>query len=215
MQSFYRRALAVSAAGVCLLGLGTLVVAPAVAAISQAAVETPAQSFELSSAASASTSALAMDTAAARDDFGVTEFTLVQYPVGAGTTISSFFGGRSCSGCSSFHSGIDFTPGAGAPIHAVADGRVVGSTVADGSWGVHVTVEHDVDGVIYRSSYAHMQSGSLTVSLGDKVKRGQVLGLVGNTGQSFGAHLHFTIQDAHSTFIDPLAWLRKHVNIGD
>ena len=53
-----------------------------------------------------------------------------------------------------------------------------------------------------------MQTGSMTVSLGDTVTRGQVLGLVGSTGQSNGAHLHFTIQDSDGTFINPLPWLQ-------
>ena len=79
---------------------------------------------------------------------------------------------------------------------------------------VGTMLEHVIDGVVVRSSYAHMQSGSMTLSMGDTVERGQVLGLVGNTGQSFGAHLHFTIQNASGTFINPLTWMREHVNIG-
>jgi murein DD-endopeptidase MepM/ murein hydrolase activator NlpD len=211
MNSFFRRALAVSVTGACLVAAGTFAVPAAVAAIQQAQLDATAQSFELS--ASWTEAAASVETE--RDEFDVTEFSLVQWPLSAGTTISSFFGYRSCSGCSTMHSGIDFTPGAGVPIEAVADGVVVGSSVADGSWGVHVTIEHDIDGVTYRSAYAHMQSGSMTLSLGDKVKRGQVIGRVGNTGQSFGAHLHFVIQTADGTFIDPLPWMREHVNIDD
>jgi murein DD-endopeptidase MepM/ murein hydrolase activator NlpD len=211
MNSFFRRALAVSVAGACLVAVGTFAVPAAVAAIQQAQLDATAQSFELS--ASWTEAAASVETE--RDEFAVTEFSLVQWPLSANTTISSFFGYRSCSGCSTMHSGIDFTPGAGVPIEAIADGVVVGSSVADGSWGVHVTIEHDIDGVTYRSAYAHMQSGSMTLSLGDTVKRGQVIGLVGNTGQSFGAHLHFVIQTADGTFINPLPWMREHVNIDD
>jgi Membrane proteins related to metalloendopeptidases len=210
MQVFFRRALAVTAAGACLAAVGTLGVPAAVAAIQQAELDAQAQSFKVSSVWASAVEAI--DTP--RDEFAVTEFTLVQYPVSEGTSISSFFGYRSCSGCSSMHSGIDFTPGAGVPIEAVADGVVVASSVADGSWGTHVTIEHNVDGVVYRTSYAHMQSGSMGLSLGDSVSRGQVLGLVGNTGQSFGAHLHFTVQNASGTFINPLTWLHEHANIG-
>lgn len=210
MQVFFRRALAVTAAGACLAAVGTLGVPAAVAAIQQAELDAQAQSFKVSSVWASAVEAI--DTP--RDEFSVTEFTLVQYPVSEGTSISSFFGYRSCSGCSSMHSGIDFTPGAGVPIEAVADGVVVASSVADGSWGTHVTIEHNVDGVVYRTSYAHMQSGSMGLSLGDSVSRGQVLGLVGNTGQSFGAHLHFTVQNASGTFINPLTWLHEHANIG-
>jgi murein DD-endopeptidase MepM/ murein hydrolase activator NlpD len=211
MNTFVRRALAVSVAGACLTAVGTFTVPAAVAAYQQAQLDASAQHYEVSSAWATSAAILQPK----RDEFGVTEFTLVQYPVGASTDIASYFGYRSCDGCSTFHSGIDFTPGYGAPVEAVADGVVVESPVADGSWGVHVTIEHDVDGVTYRTSYAHMQTGSMTLQLGDKVERGQVLGLVGSTGQSNGPHLHFTVQDAAGTVIDPLPWLRDHVNIGD
>lgn len=211
MNTFVRRALAVSVAGVCLTAAGTLTLPAAVAAIQQAQLDATAQNFEVSSAWAASTAVLQP----ARDAFDITEFTLVQYPVGAGTSISSFFGYRSCDGCSTFHSGIDFTPGYGFPVEAVADGVVVSSPVADGSWGVHVTIEHVVDGVVFRTSYAHMQTGSMTLQLGDTVSRGQVIGLVGSTGQSNGAHLHFTVQDAAGEIIDPLPWLREHVNVED
>jgi len=214
MQSFLRRALAVSVAAVCLAVLGTLVVPAAVAAINQASLDASAQTLEVSPYAASPAAAVAVG-AAARDEFTIVEYTLVQWPVGANTTISSYFGYRSCDGCSSFHTGIDFTPGAGTPIEAIADGVVVSSPVADGSWGVHVSIEHNVDGVIFRSSYAHMQTGSMTLSMGDTVTRGQVLGLVGSTGQSNGAHLHFVIQDGDGTFLNPLPWMQTHVNIVD
>jgi len=211
MNTFVRRVLAVSVAGVCLTAVGTFTVPAAVAAIQQAQLDATAQSFELS--ASWATAAAALEPE--RDAFDITEFTLVQWPVGAGTSISSGFGYRSCAGCSSFHTGVDFTPGAGTPIEAVADGVVVDSTVADGSWGVHVTLEHDVDGVIFYTSYAHMQTGSMTLQMGDTVTRGQVIGRVGSTGQSNGAHLHFTVQTADREFINPRPWLTEHVNIAD
>lgn len=210
MNSFFRRALAVSVAGVCLAGLGTLTVPAALAAMEQAEVDATAQSFELA----ASWSSIA-DLQPERDAFAITEYTVIQWPLAANTPISSFFGYRSCAGCSTMHSGIDFTPGAGVPVEAIADGVVVGSSVADGSWGVHVTIEHNVDGVIYRSAYAHMQSGSMNLSIGETVERGQVIGRVGNTGQSFGAHLHFVIQTGDGTFINPLTWMRERVNIAD
>ncbi len=211
MNTFVRRALAVSVAGVCLTAVGTFTVPAAVAAIQQAQLDATAQSFELSSSWATAAAVLEPE----RDAFGVTEFSLVQWPVGAATTISSGFGYRSCAGCSSFHTGVDFTPGEGTPIEAVADGVVVDSTVADGSWGVHLSIQHDIDGVVFITSYAHMQTGSMSLQIGDTVSRGDVIGRVGSTGQSNGAHLHFTVQTADRTFINPLPWLTAHVNIAD
>lgn len=211
MNTFVRRALAVSVAGVCLTAVGTFTVPAAVAAIQQAQLDATAQSFELSSSWATAAAVLEPE----RDAFGVTEFSLVQWPVGAATTISSGFGYRSCEGCSSFHTGVDFTPGEGTPIEAVADGVVVDSTVADGSWGVHLSIQHDIDGVTFITSYAHMQTGSMSLQIGDTVSRGDVIGRVGSTGQSNGAHLHFTVQTADRTFINPVPWLTAHVNIAD
>ncbi len=211
MNTFVRRALAVSVAGVCLTAVGTFTVPAAVAAIQQAQLDATAQSFQLSSSWATAAAVLEPE----RDAFGVTEFSLVQWPVGAATTISSGFGYRSCAGCSSFHTGVDFTPGEGTPIEAVADGVVVDSTVADGSWGVHLSIQHDIDGVTFITSYAHMQTGSMSLQIGDTVSRGDVIGRVGSTGQSNGAHLHFTVQTADRTFINPLPWLTAHVNIAD
>jgi murein DD-endopeptidase MepM/ murein hydrolase activator NlpD len=218
MQSFFRRALAVSVAGACLVALGTLTVpvpAAAIAALNEASVEATAQSFAVGRYAAAPTADIAVEAAAARDDFTIVSYSVVQWPLPVGTGITSFFGFRSCEGCSSMHTGIDFTPGAGVPIEAIADGVVVESPLSDGSLGVHLTIEHNVDGVVYRSGYAHLQSGSMTVSVGDTVKRGQVIGLVGNTGQSMGPHLHFMIMEADGTLINPLPWLNAHVNIAD
>lgn len=203
MHQFLRRALAASLVSACVAAAGFVAIPTALAAIEHDVLASNAQSFRLGAAAAAS--------GPARDEFTVSSFTVVHWPLRAGTAISSTFGARSCSGCSSFHSGVDFTPGAGTPVQAIADGVVVGSSVVDGSWGVHVTLRHDVDGVTYFSSYAHLQSGSMGLSLGDTVARGQVVGRVGNTGQSYGAHLHFTIQTADRTFIDPVSWMREHV----
>jgi murein DD-endopeptidase MepM/ murein hydrolase activator NlpD len=211
MKSFLRRVLAVSVVGACAAALGILGVPAAVAAIQQAALDASAQSFELTSATSPA--AARMPTSPERDDFTVTQYAVVQWPLDPSTPISSLFGPRSCEGCSTMHSGIDFTPGAGVPIAAIADGVVVGSTVIDGSWGEHLVIEHDIDGVTYRSSYAHMQWGSSPFAIGDTVQRGEIIGRVGNTGQSYGAHLHFTIQNSAGTFINPLPWMREHVNI--
>ncbi len=100
----------------------------------------------------------------------------------------------------------------GAEIHAVADGIV--TEVKDGipqntpgakSLAVPITLETiggnhvitDIGNGLF-AFYAHMQPGSVRVKLGDKVRRGQVLGLLGNTGNSSEPHLHFHICNANS-----------------
>jgi hypothetical protein len=95
------------------------------------------------------------------------------------------------------------------PIYSVADGTVV--NVYDGideqvpgkitglslqNLGGNMVVV-DIGGGAF-AFYAHMQRGSLTVKLGDRVKAGQVLGLLGNTGNSTGPHLHFQLMDGPS-----------------
>ncbi len=145
-----------------------------------------------------------------RDTFGVTVYTLVQWPVPSTTPMASGYGYRSCWGCSAFHEGLDLNPGSGYPVQSIADGVVVESEFS-GALGAHVILEHVVDGQTIRTLYGHMQGDSLAVAVGDTVTRGQQLGLVGSTGQSTGAHLHFGIQIGDE-LIDPLPWLQEHVN---
>lgn len=146
-----------------------------------------------------------------RDAFGVSTYSLVQWPVPANSTLSSGFGFRSCAGCSADHLGIDLNPGNGYPIQAVTDGVVVVAQEDAGGLGVHMVIEHTVNGQVVRSLYAHMQSGSMTVAVGQSVARGQQLGLVGSTGASTGAHLHFGILIG-GVEVDPLPWLLANAN---
>jgi murein DD-endopeptidase MepM/ murein hydrolase activator NlpD len=147
-----------------------------------------------------------------RDGFDVSHFTPVQWPVPAASPMASDFGPRRapCRGCSSFHEGVDFDPGAGYPIAAIADGVVVEAGTG-GALGVHVAIQHNVDGEIVTSVYGHMQRGSMGLHVGDAVGRGQTIGRVGNTGASTGAHLHFGLEHGSALF-DPIPWLRAHAN---
>jgi murein DD-endopeptidase MepM/ murein hydrolase activator NlpD len=108
------------------------------------------------------------------------------------------------------HEGIDFTPGTGAHIQAIADGVVRVSTDSGGAFGVTVVIDHVIDGQLVSSRYAHMQYDSRQVQVGDTVSVGQYVGRTGNTGRSFGAHTHMEILQNGSTAIDPLPWLRSH-----
>jgi murein DD-endopeptidase MepM/ murein hydrolase activator NlpD len=130
----------------------------------------------------------------------------IQWPFAVGVTMSYGYGWRS----GRMHEGIDFTPGAGAPIQAIADGTVRVASEAGGAYGVHVIIDHMIDGQLVSSHYAHMQYGSMQVSPGQKVTVGTILGRTGNTGRSYGAHTHFEILMNGTTAIDPFPWLKEH-----
>lgn len=130
----------------------------------------------------------------------------VQWPYAAGVPTGSGFGMRN----GRMHEGVDFVPGDGAQIQAVADGVVRTSTDNGGAFGVTIVIDHLVDGQTVSSRYAHMQYDSRQVQMGDTVSVGQYIGRTGDTGRSFGAHLHFEVLDNGTTAIDPLPWLRTN-----
>lgn len=115
--------------------------------------------------------------------------------------ISSDFGWRTapCKGCSSDHKGVDFVPGNGEPVFAVLDGLVT-EAGWNGGYGYWVKVEHrvtvDEEVEFWETVYAHMQKDSIPeeVYIGAVVKKGDLLGKVGNTGVSTGPHLHFELR---------------------
>lgn len=139
---------------------------------------------------------------------------VIQWPFVVAVPISGTFGYRNapCGGCSSNHKGVDFAPGAGAPIQSIADGVVRYAKESDYGLGVHAIVDHMIDGRLVTSVYGHMQFGSLQVTQGQVIKVGDQIGAVGNTGASTGAHLHLEIQLEDGTQIDPYAWLKAHAN---
>lgn len=88
------------------------------------------------------------------------------------------------------HTGIDIAKSGIVPIRAVADGIVTKSYYSS-SYGEVIFIEHTIEGVKYEMVYAHMRENSRAYQVGDKVKAGDQLGLMGNTGNSTGQHLHF------------------------
>jgi murein DD-endopeptidase MepM/ murein hydrolase activator NlpD len=87
------------------------------------------------------------------------------------------------------HAGIDFTASIGTPIYATGDGVVMKPPYGAGSgFGKYVMIDH---GYGYKTLYAHMSS--ISVKPGQKVKRGEIIGEVGNTGTSTGPHLHYEV----------------------
>ncbi|WP_170297049.1 M23 family metallopeptidase [Agromyces salentinus] len=137
----------------------------------------------------------------------------IVWPVLSPERTSDGFGPRNapCAGCSTNHDGTDFNPGAGSPIVSIADGVVVLATESGGGLGVNVEVQHNIGGELVTSSYAHMQSGSMTVGVGQSVTAGQQLGRVGSTGQSTGPHLHLEMFGADGVRFDGHAWLAMRV----
>lgn len=139
----------------------------------------------------------------------------VQWPADMSkVTITDGFGPRvsPCSGCSSNHRGLDLAGPEGTRLGSIAAGTVVDVVRTDsGGLGAHVVVEHRIDGHQVRSVYGHMVAGSPAVSIGDQVKPGQLVGLLGNTGASTGPHLHLEII-ADGTHVDPQKFLQKYAD---
>ena len=129
----------------------------------------------------------------------------IQWPFKVGVAMSSPYGQR----WGRLHAGIDLVPGAGAPIQSIADGTVRLATESGGNYGVTAYVDHVIDGQLVTSHYSHMQHGSLQVKNGQKIKVGDIIGKVGNTGRSYGAHLHFEII-INGTTVDPLPWMKRN-----
>lgn len=106
---------------------------------------------------------------------------------------------------SDFHKGIDLV--GGEEIIATADGKVV-STCNKGEQygtGCYVRIEHS-NGL--QTLYFHLKSGSVTVKKGQKVTKGQVIGIIGKTGKATGVHLHYQIDKGSSaTAIDPTEYV--------
>lgn len=88
------------------------------------------------------------------------------------------------------HTGVDLSAQPGTPVHATGDGRVtVAGRGADmGGYGICVVVDH---GFGFKTLYAHLSE--VTVSQGDRVSRGTVVGKVGRTGLAQGYHLHYEV----------------------
>lgn len=104
-------------------------------------------------------------------------------------TVTSPFGHRSLG----YHRGIDISGAnaSGSLVVAGAAGTVTEAGWSTGGYGNYVIINHG-NGV--ETLYAHMLDNSLMVSAGDVVQKGQTIGRVGNTGYSFGAHLHFEVR---------------------
>ena len=136
----------------------------------------------------------------------------IRWPFPYSVPTSDGYGPRAapCGGCSTFHNGLDFLPGAGVPIYAVAAGTVVSSGM-DGSLGNKVELDHVIKGQAVQSVYGHMAMNSSPLSIGDKVKVGDFIGLVGSTGVATAPHLHLEIHLA-GVPVNPYTWLTANAS---
>jgi murein DD-endopeptidase MepM/ murein hydrolase activator NlpD len=114
-------------------------------------------------------------------------------------TLTSFFGQR----WGRLHPGVDLGARQGTPFAAVAAGTVV-LCRWNGGYGNNVMIDHG-GGIV--TIYGH--ASKLLCREGQRVKAGDRLALVGNTGHSFGSHLHFEVRE-HDRPVEPLAFMRKH-----
>lgn len=111
------------------------------------------------------------------------------------------------------HGGTDFAfpdgNTAGKPIYAVADGTVLEAGPASG-FGQWIVIQHTINGGSVNTWYGHMEDGTLEVSKGDTVTRGQKISVIGSNGRSTGPHLHFEVHPNGGESIDPIPWLQSN-----
>jgi len=106
------------------------------------------------------------------------------------TRMASGYGWRSdpFTKARKMHKGMDFTSPKGTPIYATGNGKVVRADNRSAGYGNHIRIDH---GFGYLTLYAHMSK--YNVKRGQLVKRGDLIGFVGNTGRSQAPHLHYEV----------------------
>lgn len=120
------------------------------------------------------------------------------YPVRNNYTVTSRYGWRR----SGFHTGIDYATAYGTPIYAAEDG-VVTCSQWSGNYGYLVKIQHAGN---FETRYAHCSR--FAVSVGDQVKKGDVVAYVGSTGNSTGPHVHLEIRYEGKS-VDPETLIQK------
>jgi murein DD-endopeptidase MepM/ murein hydrolase activator NlpD len=125
--------------------------------------------------------------------YGTYSYTGFIWPVPSVRNTTDTYGSRYIEeeGTTSFHKGIDINKPncSGEPIVASAGGVVITASDTNNGYGTHVVIDHG-DGI--STLYGHMSS--TTVSVGDEVQQGQIIGYIGNTGQAYGYHCHFEVR---------------------
>lgn len=113
-------------------------------------------------------------------------------------------------GTPQWHHGQDFTAPYGTEVYATGAGRVIEAGWNSGGYGNYVIIDHGYYG--YQSLYAHLSS--ISVSKGLNVKRGDKIGLSGNTGTSSGPHLHYEINQ-YGQHKNPLSFFNDDLTVAE
>jgi murein DD-endopeptidase MepM/ murein hydrolase activator NlpD len=122
--------------------------------------------------------------------------------------ITSKFGTRihPITKVTSFHNGVDIAAASGTPVQAPLDGEIIKAWDTTGSGGLQMLVSHKSGWV---TGYAHLSG--FNKKAGDRVKKGEVIAFVGNTGASTGPHLHFTLTNPKSVKVNPELYFDKEL----
>ena len=125
---------------------------------------------------------------------------LVRKPVNVAIMRSGFGSRRHpILGYVKMHTGVDWATAYGTPIFASGNG-VVETAGWEGGYGKYVKIKHNNG---YETAYGHMSAYAKGLEVGKRVRQGQVIGFVGSTGQSTGAHVHYEIL-VNGRFVDPM-----------
>lgn len=130
-------------------------------------------------------------------------------PFNGRNRVTSIFGKRTLNGITSEHKGLDIIGDDSHDVRAVCGGKVVQSKIVEDKtnrtweWGNYVCVQVAGGCMHY---YCHLSSRA--VKAGDVVNEGDKIGVMGNTGKSTGAHLHFEVRDATKVSVSPCGVLK-------
>lgn len=128
---------------------------------------------------------------------------ILQRPVKTGTITATMYYSNG-----SYHGALDYGVPVGTPVYAAATGVVIKTANLTSSYGTYVVIQH-ANGL--QTWYAHGTSGSIIVSPGQTVSKGQQIMLSGNTGHSSGPHLHFEVRvapyDYNTCRVDPRKYM--------
>jgi len=107
---------------------------------------------------------------------------------------------------SRLHAGIDFSAAIGTEVYVTGDGVIESAEVSMSGYGKCIVVNH---GFGYKTRYAHLSE--FKIKAGQKVKRGELIGLVGSTGKSTGSHLHYEVE-MNGKKIDPIHFFHSDLS---